>query len=455
MNWLSKKFIVTCLFILTPCYLFSMITIKGKVSDVNIDKFINSDKKYDEQELRRLCVEITDLYHSLGYSAFYIKKATIKKNGDVELEFIDPIVSEVKIHCSNRAECLVPAEAIYKTESPFNEKILQQKINELKDLYSLKKVSAKLLRDESENIIIDVTVEKKLFNSQIFIFAHPVYDLISSISIGYGEEKSEYLHLAASASSNQDEIFYKSAALSFYKAGYGNLKFFGDSEIIQQRCNGYFDNLFVSAFMGSEYIAQYFSFSFAPGITYATIKDSEEKGFSFSGIKLNFTYSDEFSRIDPFEMKVLMIDFFSGWDSLEGIFFVKEKLYGEIRYPIYNVTALTFGIMSYGTNENNPNFHQLLFTENFPVIANDYTTVQFLFIPYWGFLFDLYNRKLLLGGKFFHGIYFSQSNENYINCTSIYLTFKSSDIILEVSYNDNSIKELEEFYIYFKAGVVF
>jgi hypothetical protein len=95
------------------------------------------------------------------------------------------------------------------------------------------------------------------------------------------------------------------------------------------------------------------------------------------------------------------------------------------------VTALTFGIMSYGTNENNPNFHQLLFTENFPVIANDYTTVQFLFIPYWGFLFDLYNRKLLLGGKFFHGIYFSQLNENYINCTSIYLTFKSSDIILE------------------------
>jgi hypothetical protein len=101
-------------------------------------------------------------------------------------------------------------------------------------------------------------------------FSHPVYDFISSISIGYGEEKSEYIHLAASASSNQDEIFYKSAAFSFYKAGYENLKFFGDSEIIQQRGNGYFDNLFVSAFMGSEYIAQYFSFSFAPGITYAT-----------------------------------------------------------------------------------------------------------------------------------------------------------------------------------------
>lgn len=61
MNWLSKKIIVTCLFIFTPCYLFSMITVKGKVSDVNIDKFINSDKKYDEQELRKLCVEITDL----------------------------------------------------------------------------------------------------------------------------------------------------------------------------------------------------------------------------------------------------------------------------------------------------------------------------------------------------------------------------------------------------------
>jgi hypothetical protein len=124
-------------------YFHSMLFIfndnsQREVSDVNIDKFINSDKKYDEQELRKLCVEITDLYHSWAIVPLY-KKSYNKKKGDVEMEFIDPIVSEVKIHCRNRTECLVPAEDIYKTGSPFNEKILQQKINGLKDLYRLKK----------------------------------------------------------------------------------------------------------------------------------------------------------------------------------------------------------------------------------------------------------------------------------------------------------------------------
>jgi outer membrane protein assembly factor BamA len=92
----NKFFIIPFLLFLLIFFiklpLFAPIIIEGKKADVELNDLLLSRKKVNnETDVKKLCVEITERYHSNGYTAFKIINAVIKKDGTLHLNFSDPM----------------------------------------------------------------------------------------------------------------------------------------------------------------------------------------------------------------------------------------------------------------------------------------------------------------------------------------------------------------------------
>jgi hypothetical protein len=62
------------------------IRFHGSSSAVEINDLINiKTDKLTEVDIKRICAEITDRYHEQGYTAFYIKRAELNKDGTADL----------------------------------------------------------------------------------------------------------------------------------------------------------------------------------------------------------------------------------------------------------------------------------------------------------------------------------------------------------------------------------
>jgi len=75
-----------------------LIRIHDTCSVVDLRDILHGNNgRLSENDLKRICAEITDRYHDRGYTAFYIKRAVLNKDGTADLFFVESIVAGITV----------------------------------------------------------------------------------------------------------------------------------------------------------------------------------------------------------------------------------------------------------------------------------------------------------------------------------------------------------------------
>ncbi len=453
MNRLLGIFFMTSLVISPAVNVYSSpysqyVEISGRKADVDLSDIIRPEKSlYDEADLKKICVDITDRYHSLGYTAFRIRKAVLKKDGSVSLEFLEPAVEEISVTGAGSDENVIQGE-IYTRGAVFNELLLAENMKQLKEKLSLRRLSVNLKKLSEDRILINVTAVKRIINFGISAGSSLIYGAISNISFditsGYSVISAEFETTAWIK-----DAYYNKGILSF-KHNAGD-SFFWLFTADYKNSSDYSDNAGASVYKSESSSAEIFAgynhravrteFGLSGEYSYSNQLAGFDKGLIFSGITCDIGYDDKAYRIDPLDNMAGEIKWSVGRNYIEENISSRLETKGKISIPVSASASLVAGIDFRYTSEDDRYFHEYVFDNSFPVRRDDFIASQWRTVSEVGVMFDLYNRVLFLSPAIAGACYdyINRTEDVYSACLKLIMNspYLSGEIVYSCEIKEN------------------
>ncbi len=442
----------------------STFKIIGKRANVDLSDLLGGDeKKYSEIEIRKVCAAITERYHSLGYTGFYIKSAIIKKDSSVELFFIDPVVESVKIHGKGIINDSEIAAEIYIQGGIFNEFILKDNLKSVKKRYSIKRVKIELNRTPEGNITVIVNAEKNFWSGDISIYSEPVYGPSCSAAFTFDIRSAE-ISLFMESSSGINDAGYRKAGLAYSLNFPGNetglffsINYTSSDDAVDDR-GEYFYSSEIEEVNGAIRIRDKpLEVSLILLSSFATYGNypAEDGGLVFSGASVDFRYNDKFLRIDPLDAVSAGLNCDVGWNNIESETAVRIKFNGDFAIPLCTFCSLSVEVYSDFTSEDMRLFHPYVFDRVLPCRSGNYTTSTWRTIGRSGLLFGIYSRKFYISPEYIYGLYDKDTGTDSVSAAGVKALINSDSFKAEVSYILENGKNLKEGIFNFSAKADF
>lgn len=441
----------------------SSINITGRKTDVDLTDLIGKDKRdYSETELRKLCAEITDRYYSLGYTGFRIRRAEIRKDGSVLIEFSEPVVQLVTVKGAGAEDGKIASD-LYTEGAVFNEFTLNQNIKSIREKYSVRKVSVDLSRSNDDGIDINAKVVTKRVSSGISAASDPVYGAYSSVSFEiFFNSASLKTEIESSPAIN--DAFSNRGTLTYLFNNPGGTLFFLLGAGYSSR-RDYFDNSGNSLFKEKRATVKtsagikagslnFFSGFFEEYSVYNSMPGVDNR-FSFSGIAASFNYDDRSFMLDPLDFSEAGVSVIYGRNHIEENTAVRIKLSGDISIPFTPFSSLAGAIDYRYTSEDDRIYHEYVFDRDLPCRKDEFTTSSWRGIVKAGILFDLYSRLLYISPQYIAAFYDGVGGVMVVQAPGIKVLIKSGLFSTEIAYCIESGGNYKDAVLSFSAAAGF
>ncbi len=198
----------------------SVITIKGATANLEFKSIIDRyTSPLTQDDLRRLAIEITNLYHENGYTTSYAEKVFVKKNGDIEILVRESKITSVTVLGVNDDY----KQKIIKLLNPrqdelYNAITIKERVEYAVKILKLSSIKINVINFEnSADVMLEVEAFKSLIGStQMKMQYEPIYGL--SPLLCYNQQLDELtVSLSGSASIKNSEYRkkYLSSMISY------------------------------------------------------------------------------------------------------------------------------------------------------------------------------------------------------------------------------------------------
>ncbi|HOP61894.1 MAG TPA: hypothetical protein PK906_00875 [Spirochaetota bacterium] len=439
------------------------VEIKGKRADVDLSDLISvPDRVLTETEIKKLCVRITEKYHNLGYSAFYIREVKIKKNGDIELSLCDPVVERVLI----KGEGVFDSTAsvmIYREGAVFNEFILKGNIGFFKKQYSVKKVRADLNRTENGDVEIVVNVTGNSLSGQITAASEPVYGGSARVELAHKSRTSGITGFMEYADGPGD-AGYKNGGFKFSYRPEGvkyslsaSMDFIDSDEYLDDKGDSTYSAVRGQGEAGITADYKAWSFTGAVVSSYAEYDDYPLTGggASLTGISLKLMYDDKKYRVDPLDAAQAVISCRSGWNNIESKQALKLNMTGNISFPLVGIFSVGGGVFSTYTNEDMRIFHSYIYDREFPCRNEDFSTSPWRVVPRFGIKAGIYDRLFYISPEYISCLYDNDGKTGYLQAAGIRILLITENFRSMALYTIGIGEKISDGVIMVSAGASF
>jgi len=461
----NKFIIILLLAVLTGIFYnesfaqYNSLIIKGKSSIVNIDDILKDvNGGYTEADIKRICAKITERYHIQGYTAFYIRKAILNKEGTVELFFNESIVKDISITGVPGRSTEI-SSSIFKKGDVFNEFILRDNITSTRKKYNLKYINVSIKRADDEQVLLNIKVSEKSDKISFGISSSPVYGIMpeAGFSVNYG-----MFHAGVSLVSSLGQKETSSTEISVFfrrdmrqdKSGlilssdysqredsfYNNTNLIYEQKSVTSRGGLYL--LYGAARFDFLVAGVYDILKYYPGI---------DGGNSFSGIELRFNYNDAPFKIDYDDMTSCGIDFFSGWNFIEDIPVCRVSADYKINIPVFPGFFLSFNGSFSWTSDTERFLQFYVFDQDLPCRNDDLTFSSWKNVTGIDLVMEVLKRTLYIGPCFKWGLHNSDEELNTVYTPGIKGLVLSEKVKIELSYFYDMNHAVKEGYFFMAA----
>ena len=421
---------------------YTSFKITGKISAVDIDDIVNkSEEDYSEADIKRICAEITDRYHRKGYTAFYISKAELNKNGVVELFFNESAVEEISVTGADaRSEEI--ASAVYKKGDIFNEFTLRENVSTVKNKYNLKRINVSIRRTGNDQILLRIRVLAWTGELNFGVTTSPVYGILPSAGYTYNCN-TLYAGLALSSSFAQKDTSFTGGTLFLKKEINSDTLYFTfltDYNRTDDPYNSTADSIYrhssLTPGIGISIIYGELVLDVLMANSYDSLDNypGTDGGFSFCGIRAAIIYDNSKLKIDFSDLTLGRINFFSGWN------FINEtpvcRVTGEytINIPVSSVFFISLSGHIFYTTDTERFLQDYVFDRYLPCRDNNYSVSKWNNTTGLGLDFEALKRTLFIGPCFKWGLYNSDDTVYNVYAPGIRGLFISEKMNLELSY---------------------
>lgn len=440
-----------------------LIRFHGSSSAVEINDLVNiKTDKLTEVDVKRICAEITDRYHERGYTAFYIKRAELNKDGTADLYFQEAVVSEI-ILTGVSARSGEISESIYAIGELFNEYTLKKNITETKKKFNIKQLNVSISRGDGEQIVLTVLAVEKINELETVLFNSPVYGILPELKyrINYG---GFLAGVSFSSSFNQRERSYSSGSLFFNtESNPGNSYFTLSADVTDIKDSFSEDNELIYRHQS---LTTKGGYCYKKGVSWINfvitgtadeLEDypGENGGFSFSGLQLKLNYDNIPYKIDYSEITSGEIDFSAGWN------FIEERMSSKLILNYLCNIPLRYGFFfslngnSFYTSDNERFSHFYLYDRFFPCRGDDYSIVSWRVVTGADIAYEAMRDTVYILPGFKWGLHNAEDENNNICAASLKLLFKADTAKIELSYSYDINNDIKDGFLMFSAGAVY
>lgn len=443
---------------------YAVVVIKGKNADVDLTDILYPGRMLsNETEVRKLCVEITERYHSRGYTAFRIKSTVLKKDGSLELFLSDPLINRISVTGANPYNNTIAGE-IHGVDEAFNEAVLNNNISYIKKKYSIKKLKVDLKRNTDDNIDLYVSAEKRVISSSITAASDPVYGGLTSVSLSFLIPGNLFYFNFATTAGMREASYTEAVVGCFLNSSQDNsISYhismqYKEKEMYSEQPEEVNYNAGViegeAGFVLSKGAAKFFFTAISAYGVYNS-NNSSRDGCFFPGISVLFRYNDEHYRLDPFDVSTVEVKSECLRNPAEKKIALRINIKGYSTIPLSEICSLSVSMNSDYTTEDEIIFQEYVFDRTLPLRENDFTTAKWRHTVYPGFLFDLYNRFIFLSPVYTISVYEKCGGKDSVHGFSFRSVVKSEFFSSEIAYTIETGKACKEGVFTFKADAMF
>ncbi|HPS86798.1 MAG TPA: hypothetical protein PLY36_08635 [Spirochaetota bacterium] len=466
-----RNFFILFLILVSPSVLCRVEAAEGSglirihrgspVVDLN-DILKSNSNILSESDVKRICAEITGRYHERGYTAFYVKKAVLNKDGTVDLFFNEAVVTEIIVTgISGRIDDV--AASIFSRGELFNESVLNENISETKKKFNIRQINVSIRRGDGEQIVLRAHAVEKINEIGTEIFNSPVYGVLPEMTyrINYGG----FLAGASFSSSfNQEERSCSRGSIYFNTDSIpGNLYFTLSADVTDKKDslaeNGklIYSHKSLTAKGGFGYNSGPAWIKFFITGTADELKDypSAEEGFSFSGFQLKLNYDNSLYKIDYDDITAGEIDFSSGWNFIEDRPSSKIVLNYLFNIPLYSGFFFSLNGNSFYTSDKEMFSHVYVYDRFFPCRDDDFSIASWRIVTGADIAYELIKRTVYILPGFKLGMHNADDENNNVYAASMKVLFNTEKVRIELSYLYDVNLNFRDGFFMFSASAVY
>ena len=462
-------FITVILFILSVAALRTVtaadsfpIKINGRSAAVDIDDIIDIGKnQLTGEEIKRICSEITKRYHEKGYTAFYIDKVVLDKDGRAELYFNESLVTEVDVEGITERRSDVAA-SVFITGEPFNEYTLKDNVTQTKMRFNLRHLNVTVRRGGDGNIILIVNALERMNELEMSVYGSPVYGTMPELKyrINYG---GFLAGVSAASTFAQRERSITGGSVFFNSDNAPGHSYFTLSADLSDRKDSSAGNdelvyrhRSVKPRGGYCYLDGVYALSIFLAGTADKLSDysRSDGGVSFTGAEIKLNYNDSAYKIDHDDVSSCGIDLYSGWNFIEGRFSSKIELDYAINFPVITRFFLSFNGKFFYTSDEMEFLHVYIYDGSFPCRNDDFSTASWRNITGIDLVYEIIERTFYIAPELKWGCHNSEGESN-IYAAGIKFIIHTGKIKADVSYLYDVSNDIKNGSFMFSAGAVY
>ena len=467
---LRNSFIII-LILISPSVIFRLeaagdtclIRLHDCSSVVAIDDILNRESgKLSEGDVKRICAEITDRFHERGYTAFYIKKAVLNKDGTVDLFFNEAVVSDVIVTgISSRTDEV--AASIFIKGKLFNENTLKENLAGTKKKYNIKQLNVSIRRGDGQQIVLTAHAVEKIHEIETGILNSPIYGILPGLKyrINYG---GFLAGISLGSSFNQNDRSYSGGSVFFNTDSTPGNSYFTISADLTDKKNSFYEN--------DELIYRHKSLTSKGGYCYNNgaagirifltgtadeLDDYPETdgGISFAGSRLELNYNDTPYKIDFDDISSGEIDILSGWNFIEESPSLKVNLNYIFNIPVYSGFFFSFNGNFFYTSDEERLSHSYVFDQYLPCRENDYSSAPWENVAGFDIVYEAMKRTVFILPGIKWGFYNADGGDDNIYAAGIKSLFTSGRTKIELSYFYDMEFSIKKGFLMFSAAAVY
>ncbi len=369
-----------------------------------------SSQEITEEWVKRVSAEITGIYHSKGYIAFYIDKVLIKSDGTVEFYFNESEVSTVNVSGTGGSDADAVRSGIYSEGSPYNEFVLKNNIASVKSEFGYSNIHVVLERDSNGKIVINADAVKIVNRFRFSAQGDNIYGTIPEVSwYILGEEG--YLELSLNSSLGQRDARVSNVSL-FYNRNFYSVNLLTGLSVTESRDYSISNVLYESRSFSPEAALYHYTGPFGTAVfingDYYILEDyndfEQSREFSlFSGIRV--IYDNSSYVLERSDKKNFLMEISGGGNSIEGNGDLRFRSRARFSFSLFSRFALILKNYFFMTTEDERLFREYVFDNSLPGRLDDYSVSDLKNSAGLEAELELYPSLLYAGPVFYYGIY--------------------------------------------------
>jgi len=459
---------IICLILISPVMMYgsepiinsNLIRIHNTGSAVDIKDILDrNSNKLLESDVKKICAEITDRYHDLGYTAFYIKRALLNKDGTADLYFNESVVVDVIVTGMSQREMDISSSLFTKGEM-FNEYTLKKNVSAAKKKYNLKQLNVTIRRGEGEQIVLAAHAVERFNEIETGAFNSPIYGILPEVKyrINYG---GILAGISASSSFNQTDRSLTRGSVFFNSDNIPGNCYFTLFADISERKDSFADN--------DELIYKHRSLTSGTGFCIfngaagmklflkGTIDELTDYpkcngGVSFSGIQLKLNYNDSSYKIDYDDIISGEIDYSSGWNFIEERPSSKLILTYLVNFPLYSGFFFSLNGNFFYTSDEERFSHFYVYDQFFPCKDKDFSSASWRNIAGADIAYELMKRTMYMSPQFKWGFHNAEDSNNNVCAAGVKFLFTAENVRMEISWLYDINEKIRDGFVMFSVS---